>query len=115
MVLFLVNIFKYELGYTHVSSEVSQDAPPYYWSGQSLYHFPIESQTSNQAETNGIPASVTWAQIQAQLSTYGFAGVMMHPPEFSMYDSSGNPTDVVNQTQIAQLQQLIQTILGAGM
>lgn len=38
----------------------------------------------------------------------------MHPPEFSMYDNSGNPTNVVNQTQIAQLQQLIQTVLAAG-
>lgn len=101
-------------GYVHVSSEVDQDPGPYPWNTTGLYHWPIQSQTSNQAETQGITAEETWAQIQRQITTYGFAGVMMHPPEFSQMDATGEVLDAVNQTQLNELTKLIQLVLNAG-
>lgn len=39
---------------------------------------------------------------------------MLHPPEFSRYDNTGNPTDVVNTTQLNELTNLVQMVVNAG-
>jgi hypothetical protein len=65
--------------FTVFSSQTDLDPPPYYLSGQTLYHFPIYASTSdNAAEAAtgayiGVPWNQTYNDILTQLGQYGFA------------------------------------------
>jgi peptidoglycan/xylan/chitin deacetylase (PgdA/CDA1 family) len=108
-------------GYDRFSSEVGQDPGPYPLSGQTFYHFPIGAQTSDQGDNGGVrytgvPASKTWADIQTQLATYGYAAVMVHPMEYATWDATSNAyANQVNQTQLDQLELLIELVKNSGL
>lgn len=106
------------LGYTIFSSQVELDPAPYiYTAGASLYHWPINSATSNIDNNDwyeAIPAEDTFPAIVSQIADYGFASVMMHPQEFSVLDSNHQPTNVVSTSQIQELRDLIQMCIDNG-
>jgi len=105
-------------GFTHFSSQVDLDPPPYPFSGEELYSFPINAATSdmnNEVYFDGVSWAVTWKQIQQQLAQFGFAAVMMHPQEFAERDADNNPTPTVNITMILNLEQLINTVKSNGL
>jgi hypothetical protein len=67
------------LNFTAFSSQVDLDPPPYYLTGQKLYHWPILASTSDNtivAEDGayvGVPWQQTYDDIVSQLGSYGFA------------------------------------------
>jgi len=104
-----------ENNYTHVSSEVDVDKPPYTFTNDTFYRVPIQSSTNDmkdQVNFIGIPHNNTWSRILTQLSTYGFAGVMMHPmecAEISIQNKTVKINDKVNnQTMVNELRMLLQ-------
>jgi peptidoglycan/xylan/chitin deacetylase (PgdA/CDA1 family) len=106
-----------QLGVQVMSSQVDLDPAPYTYTASSFYHWPINAATSNVSIDDymiGIPGAITFAQIQLQIQTYGFAAVMMHPQEFSILDANFDPTDVVDQNMVSQLQSLVQMVKNAG-
>jgi hypothetical protein len=105
-------------GYTHLSSASAEDPPPYFLSGQSVYHFPGGAGTANVVVTNGIytpvTANATWSQIQTQLGAYGFSVVMMHPMDFAVLDGT-TYANQVNTTQMNELSTLLQMVKASGL
>lgn len=75
------------------------------------YYRRYESQQSYE----GVPHTVTWAQIQNQVARDGFATVMMHPQEFANHGPNGAFINELNNTMIQELRQLIQTVKASGM
>lgn len=62
----------------------------------------------------GVPATFTFSQIQSQAAIDGFSTVMMHPQEFTVVEN-GQYTSIINQTQIKELEKLIQMVKDAGL
>jgi len=109
-----------QTGFDTMSSELYYDPSPYPTNvGASLYRWPIGASTSNQASETisvflGIPHNETMAQIKAQLATYGFAAVMVHPQEFALLDSENHTSSNMSVAQIQQLQLLLEDVKNAG-
>lgn len=74
-----------QLGFTHMSSQIELDPPPYPMSGQSFYRFPEGAAPDDESLVGvlpyyvGIPATQTIIQIQNQIASYGYAvGKFVH-------------------------------------
>lgn len=99
-------------GFTHISYDATEiDPPPFKKS--DFYHFPIMPSTADLDVATGIwhPLSneQTVEKIEQSLFDYGYAVVMMHPYEFSAYES-GFYINKVNATKVQELQSLIEKI-----
>ena len=104
-----INILK-ENGFTHFSAFGVRDPPPYPLSNSTFYRFPSYSLTGHlDIDTgNWQPNSNTEIKesIRKSLHEFGFAVVLMHPYEFSIFNGTIY-TGEVNQTMINQLGSLI--------
>jgi hypothetical protein len=94
--------------FKYLTSEVSQDPPPYDNPQNGIMKFPILASTGELTGTEQYyaPANPTkvWNDIQTSLTSYGFAVVMMHPYEFSDWDTTARDyKSVMNQTSIQVL------------
>jgi len=99
-----------EAGFSIISAMVDTDT--YAIPGPDslgLTHWPIDASTTDLSDVYVVTPEVTFAQIQAQMATYGYSSVMMHMPEFSM-----NGDDVTNTTMISELIRLIGMVEAAG-
>lgn len=99
-------------GFTHISYDASEiDPPPFKKS--NFYHFPILPSTADLDVNTGIwhPISndTIVDKIEQSLFDYGYAVVMMHPYEFSLYEN-GFYVNKVNTTKVKELELLIETI-----
>jgi len=106
-----------DLNYTHFSSSLAKDYKLPKLSGQSFYRFPVGAYTSDLAASPlsvGVSASVTFEQITQQLRAVGFAGVQMTAAEFSVRDEFNVYQNIVNETMIQELRNLIQMVKDAG-
>ncbi len=96
-------------GFTHITYDATEvDPPPFKKS--DFYHFPILPSTADLDAVTGIWHHLSEDQImekiEQSLFDYGYAVVMMHPYEFSVYES-GFYTNKVNQTKVQELDSLI--------
>ncbi|MEW6588900.1 MAG: polysaccharide deacetylase family protein [Thermoproteota archaeon] len=99
-------------GFTHISYDATEvDPPPFKKS--DFYHFPILPSTADLDANTGIwrPLSndTIMDKIEQSLFDYGYAVVMMHPYEFSLYEN-GFYVNKVNTTKVKELESLIETI-----
>lgn len=104
--------------YTHITGQIGDDIAPFPLQGQTLFRFPKGADTSSQENPYlaGAPAAWTFENIKNQLHDYGFSVVMAHPQEFANWDPTGNGSYVnaVNQTQMAELVKLLDSITLRG-
>lgn len=104
-------------GFTHFSYDVREAIPPKF-KKSDFYHFPILPSTADLDVPTGIWHSVPNDQIMNKIEqsilNYGYAVVMMHPYEFSIYED-GYYSNKVNMTRIQELDSLIEKILSKNL
>ena len=101
------------LKFTHFSSEIDEDTPPFPKSGQKLYRFPETAFTGdlNKEEMKfvGVSHQTTLQQINQSINKFGFAVVTLHPQEFSnFYDN--NYQNEMNSQQFNELKRLFSSL-----
>jgi len=103
--------------FTHMSSSFNFDTPPFELTNSTFYRFPQVTQTAILDERSNLWVNENrtkiFSDIQSSMNNHGFAVVMMHPPDFSIYDK-GIQINEVNHKQIEELSLLIDDILKAG-
>lgn len=102
-----------QTGFTHWSSDIIQDFQlPKPLIGQTLYAFPVGASTNTNFSDYSVfiptPWQTTFNQIATQLKTYGWAGVTLHPKDFS------NSGGIANQTLIDGLDMLVLAVQQQG-
>jgi peptidoglycan/xylan/chitin deacetylase (PgdA/CDA1 family) len=99
-------------GFTHISYDASTIEPPLF-KKSSFYHFPILPSTANLNAQTGYWVAVNNSKILEKIDEsifeYGYAVVMMHPYEFSLFEN-GYYVNKVNATKIADLGSLIDAV-----
>jgi len=106
------------VGFTHWSAITQTDSSlPKPLSGQTLYSFPAGASTnSNFTDSTGfvgVPWQTTFTQIEAQLKQYGWAGVVIHPQEFTVNGGS-TANCPINVTQLNELSLLLTAVQQQG-
>jgi len=98
-------------GFTHLSSAMTNSNPPPF-TKSDFYQFPIVPYTASLDASRGIWISASneniLDKIDESIFEYGYAVVMMHPYEFSMYDNGY--VNKINATKLADLGSLIDTV-----
>jgi hypothetical protein len=61
-----------------------------------------------------VATNVTLSEIQNQILVDGFAVVMVPFAPYSMVDTTGLPTDIVNTNAVSQLKSLVDSIKASG-
>ncbi len=108
-----------ENGFTHTShGEIGTvDIPPKFVKS-SFYQFPMFAYTAKLNPTTGFWQHETNEQILEKVNdsifNYGYAVVMMHPSEFSLYEN-GAYANKVNTTKLGELNSLIDKIRGENL
>ena len=104
--------------FTHLSSSFTYDFPPFPLSGSSFFRFPQGAQTAElNAESNLWileERETILTDVVSSINNYGFAVVMMHPPDFSLNDN-GIYRNNFNEKQINELELLIDDIRNLGL
>ncbi|MFB5598322.1 MAG: polysaccharide deacetylase family protein, partial [Nitrosopumilaceae archaeon] len=99
-----------ENGFTHLSATLLTDPPPYYLSEKQFYHFPQTAETGecedDCAQFFGVDHQKTFDDFKTSIQNNGYAVIMMHPQEFSIWEN-GAHQNVVDEKQIQELEQLI--------
>jgi len=99
-------------GFTHISYDSREINPPQF-KKSDFHHFPVMPSTADLDTQTGIWHSSSNTQlmdsIDQSLLDYGYAVVMMHPYEFSVYEG-GFYVNKVNTTKVQELQSLIEKI-----
>jgi len=99
-----------EAGFSIISAMVDTDTYPIPGPDTlGITHWPIDASTTDLSDVYVVTPEVTFAQIQAQMATYGYSTVMMHMPEFSM-----GGDDITNTTMISELIRLLGMVEAAG-
>jgi peptidoglycan/xylan/chitin deacetylase (PgdA/CDA1 family) len=94
-------------GYTHLFTSVAAETGPFALNNSLFYIFPWVASTYDPVTGLGLPAATTFANIQASITSFGFATVSMTGNEFT------NGT-VANANQVSELESLITMIQQAG-
>lgn len=88
----------------YLSSNETQDRPPYKLSDAAFYRFPETAKIGdvNKAGTTwtNLDRDQTYAAVLASLVKYGFAVVLLHPQDYANKHPGFVYDDVINQTQI---------------
>lgn len=106
-----------ENGFTHMSSGINKDNPPYPFQGEDVYRFPAAVSTGTTTWLSryiALPSEIVFEGIEESISKYGFAVVMMHPKEFFTKEN-GKYTHKVNFDQIHELELLIEKVQDEGL
>jgi peptidoglycan/xylan/chitin deacetylase (PgdA/CDA1 family) len=81
-----------------------------------VYHLPQEigyyTYENGQQIKNSIPDIMS--RVSSRIDSYGYAVVTLHPQDFAVKDPSGKATNVVNQTEISDLNTLITSVRSSG-
>jgi len=113
-----VTILK-ENNFTHLSATSRTDPPPYVLKGASFYHFPQTAETgqidfdSDLENFVGITHDKTLEKVKTSIKQHGYAVVMMHPQEHSVWQD-GVLQNIVDEKQIQELEQLIDKLNEEG-
>ena len=104
--------------YTHIShGEDGSTQEPAPFKKSTFYEFPALAYTAKLNPETGIwrqlSSEQTLTQINDSLFNYGYAVVMLHPYEFSVYEN-GSYTNKVNSTKIQELGTLIDKVRAEG-
>ncbi len=112
-----INVLK-ENNFSHLSSSIQQDAPPYPFEDSKLYRFPQAAQTAILDEKSNLwiveNRTKIFTDITKSMDENGFAVVMMHPPDFAINDN-GIYRNELNNEYISELGLLIDDIRNSGM
>jgi len=107
-----INVLK-ENHFTHISSSVTYDLPPYSLKDSSFYRFPQGAQTAVLNSESNLwnieNRTKILDDVTLSIDNNGFAVVMMHQPEFAIIDN-GIYRNVVNMEHINELELLIDEI-----
>ena len=109
----------HETGMTHFSSSIFKgDEPPFPLQNSTLYRFP-EVATTGKFDLDlsrfvALPHEKTFTDLQTYLKDYGFAVVVIHPPEFAII-ANGAYANEVNQEQLDELILLIDKVKESGL
>ncbi|NDF24895.1 MAG: DUF2334 domain-containing protein [Thaumarchaeota archaeon] len=100
--------------FTHLSpGEDGSTDEPAKFQKSSFYQFPAFAYTAKLNPATGfwrpLSAEQTLSQIDDSLFNYGYAVVMIHPYEFSVYENGGY-VNKVNSTKIVELKTLIEKV-----
>lgn len=99
-----------ENSFSHLSASYVTDTPSYSLSGSSFYHLPQTAETGSydtgDSHFVGVPYNETFDDVQASIAQHGYAIVMLHPQEFSVW-RDGALQNEVNENQIQELEKLI--------
>ena len=102
-----------ENGFTHISASMLNDSPPFPLKDESLYRFPATATTGeyvpSQNRILGVSSEKTFSDVVDGINQNGFAVVTIHPQEFSIFEG-GEYTNQINERQIQELENLIETI-----
>ncbi|MGY5147690.1 MAG: polysaccharide deacetylase family protein [Candidatus Nitrosopumilus sp. bin_7KS] len=103
---------------THISSSLlNGDSPPFEFSNQIVYRFPLIASTGEYNPTQNIfewvPIQQTMSEATQGINNYGFSVISLHPQEFSTIENS-TYTNVVDENQINELIKLIDEINEKG-
>lgn len=106
-------------GFKIISAQVETDEGSYPFEApraDGLFHWPIGASTNDEDKIYDIqvPWTTTFAAVQKQMNDFGFASVMMHPPEFTMLGPNHTPSETVNTTHIEELKRVIAAVKQAG-
>ncbi len=112
-----INVLK-ENNFSHLSSSIQHDQPPYPFEDSSLYRFPQAAQTAILDEKSNLwiveNRTKIFNDIAISMDENGFAVVMMHPPDFAINDN-GIYRNELNNEYISELGLLIDDIRNSGM
>jgi len=104
-------------GFTHLSSSFNYDTPPFELENSEFYRFPKITETAKlDVESNvwiNENRTKIFNDIKSSMSNHGYAVVMMHPPDFSIYDR-GIYKNEPDPKQISELGLLIDDIQNIG-
>ncbi len=110
-IAFLENNFRY------ISSDVSQDNPSVFTKNTQIYHIPgtgqISNLTNNDNTWNHFDNQHILVKIMSDIHKYGYAVVIIHPPEYALKVHSHYVNDV-DTKQIQNLVLLIDSIKNNG-
>jgi len=104
--------------FTHLSSSFNYDFPPYPITSSAFYRFPQGAQTAVFDSDSNLwiieeRKTITDAVISS-VNNFGFAVVMMHPPDFSINDD-GIYRNKISEKQINELGLLIDDLRNIGL
>jgi len=104
--------------FTHLSSSFNYDFPPFPLSGSSFFRFPQGAQTAVFDTESNLwiieERETIVNDVISSINNFGFAVVMMHPPDFSLNDN-GIYRNNINEKQINELELLIDDIRNLGL
>ena len=102
----------------YLSANDTQDKSPYKLSDTSFFRLPSTAKIGDVSKGGTTWTSyghdVTYAQVLASLVKYGFAVVLLHPQDYANKHSGFAYDNVINQTQIHELDLLIDEIRNDG-
>lgn len=104
--------------FTHLSSSFNYDFPPYPITSSALYRFPQSAQTAVFDSDSNLwivqERKTIIEDVISSVNNYGFAVVMMHPPDFSINDN-GVYRNKISEKQINELELLIDDLRNIGL
>lgn len=102
----------------YLSTNETQDKPPYKISDNAFYRFPATAKIGDINKENSAWSSLnheeTYAEILRSMIKYGFAVVLLHPQDYANKHSGFVYDNTINQTQIHELDLLIDNIQNDG-
>lgn len=108
----------FENGMVYLSTNETQDTPPYALSGAAFFRFPETAKIGDLNKENTAWVSMnhdqTYASVLRSVVKYGFAVVVLHPQDYANKHSGFVYDNKINQTQIHELDLLIDKIRNDG-
>ena len=112
----LISLFENKMVY--LSTNETQDRPPYRLSGAAFFVFPGTAEVGDLNKENTAWVSVnhnqTYAEVLRSLVKYGFAVVVLHPQDYANKHPGFVYDNTINRTQIHELDLLIDDIRNDG-
>ncbi|HZS73365.1 MAG TPA: polysaccharide deacetylase family protein, partial [Candidatus Nitrosotalea sp.] len=105
-------------GMVYLSTNETQDRPPYTLSDAAFFRFPATAEIGdlNKENTAWVEQNhdQTYAAVLRSMVKYGFAVVLLHPQDFANKRPGPVYDNTINQTQIHELDLLIEKIRNDG-
>jgi peptidoglycan/xylan/chitin deacetylase (PgdA/CDA1 family) len=105
-------------GMVYLSTNETQDKPPYTLSDAAFFRFPATAEVGDSNQKNHVwedlPSDHTYAEILRSVVKYGFAVILLHPQDYANKRPGPVFDNVINQTRIHDLELLIDKIQSDG-